>query len=444
MTRHLHEHELLACAESDLSAASEDIRAHLAVCEACRALLEKLRAIDDELRSKDVWILCEDLRAMTIKSLASLLRTAAEVDAARERAATVLRPLLTSPSAFDQAHVTRDARLHSGAGVQLLCDAAEQQRERLPVFGLDLATAASTIASKLLGQRSMYSLLGRAETERAIALIAMGRLSAADDALQRAEVALDKSEDVTDWEYARVHLTRAILSTTAERYAEAIAQATAAAEGFLAAGDVDRYLRARVAQVSALLARRDYTSAAALAEEVLTAAKKSNNKLLLGRAYNNAGLSHDGLGLLDSAMAFYSEAAALWDELDVPVESSRTDWSIASLLLREGMFVEAVEQLALIPPQFEALGMANDAALARLELAEALLLAERPGEVASVLDGVTMHFTHEGLTHSANLAVAYLREAMANDSVSPHLLRYVRSYLEQLSPTKQTPFVPLR
>jgi tetratricopeptide (TPR) repeat protein len=135
------------------------------------------------------------------------------------------------------------------------------------------------------------------------------------------------------------------------------------------------------------------------------------------------------------AIELFTEALALWDELGADTERVRTSWSLAGVEVALGNLDSGIRQLEDVLRQLEALGVVNDSALTRLELAEALLAAGRADEAGPLLRGVVISFVSEGMMRSANLALAYLREAQASGTLTVTHVRYVRSYLEHL-PTR--------
>lgn len=138
------------------------------------------------------------------------------------------------------------------------------------------------------------------------------------------------------------------------------------------------------------------------------------------------------LGDYAVASAYFAESLPLWERLGYQLEVVRAKWSLANILLNTGRVVEAIDDLHEVRTGFEALGVINDAALTRLQLAEALLLDNRAEDVSTILDGVVLNFSAEGLTRNANLALAYIREAVEANTIEPELLRDVRLYLEEL------------
>ena len=109
-----------------------------------------------------------------------------------------------------------------------------------------------------------------------------------------------------------------------------------------------------------------------------------------------------------------------------------------------GDFRNGIEQLDRVRVEFEALGVVNDSALVRLELAEALLVANRPSRVPDLLRNIIVSFASEGMMRNANMALAFLKEALQKRRASVRVVRYVREYLEELSSRPSATFIPPR
>jgi tetratricopeptide (TPR) repeat protein len=161
-------------------------------------------------------------------------------------------------------------------------------------------------------------------------------------------------------------------------------------------------------------------------------AAETDDPMVKARVRHSAGNCYIELGDLEKAESFLLEANALWSALGLDVERVRTGWSLGVLAKARGDIDEAIARIDGARSAFEALGIVNDAAIARLELAEVLLLADRADEVPDVLRNVVVSFTSEGVMRNASLALAYLREAVEAGAVEARLLRHVRTYLVDL------------
>ncbi len=410
-----------------------ELELHLEGCAECRETAEFIRTVDGALEEPTPWEVLADLEnAPPLPP--SLLALAEEIQADQAHARELLAPLLDAPDRFGLAGVDREPRFETSGVVRVLADAAEAFRQKRPQHALALADAAIAIGGRLqaAGRLRSASYLGDALKERAIALATIGRFREAEQGATEAEAAYAADPYATELDLAIVQIVRANICIETDRLPEAETLAAAAATRFRAFGDTERYLNARVLQGNVLYARKDFRHAAAVYEELIPIARKSKLTVVLARALANAGESHACAGSYDAARRYFAESCALWRELGHEAERVRANWSLSNILLNTGDVHEAITGLESVSRDFDALGILNDAALARLQLAEALLVAERPREVPAVLAGVAMTFSAEGLTRNANIALAYLREAVASDRIEVKLIRDVRLYLEDL------------
>src|SRR5258707_15650440 len=87
--------------------------------------------------------------------------------------------------------------------------------------------------------------------------------------------------------------------------------------------------------------------------------------------------------------------------------------------------------------EFEKLGMESEAALAALELAEALLIVRRAERVPQICRTLLDRFTSAGMTSRAITALAFLREAVAVGQAQPTLVRHVYDFLREIPASPQ-------
>jgi tetratricopeptide (TPR) repeat protein len=419
------------------------LESHLDECEQCRGLLAFIEKIDAALREKLPWILSEEFRNQPTRPAPDeLFRLAETIDRERAEARALLPPLLQSPLAFRRAALEKQTALHTSGLVQVLSDTASGLHERQPQFALALADTAISIALTLARRGALRSLgaLGVAWKERANALRLLGRFKDADEALTRAEEAFRKDPGTTAHDLATVWFGRATVYMKSERLQEAGELAAAAARNFLEFGDTARYLNALLVRGSVLYLRGDHAAAASVFEEIAAKARERRDRALLARALQNAAASYAEIRQYAQARRYDIEALAIYDELGLETEKVRTGWTLGSIAVAAGDLDEGIRQLDRARGEFEALGLTNDAALARLEMGEALLLADRPEELRELLRDVVMHFTSEGMMRNARIAIAHLHEALAANRVTPELVRQVRVYLERLPANPNAPF----
>jgi tetratricopeptide (TPR) repeat protein len=402
------------------------------------------KRFEDALRDREPWELAAELE-LPPPDTGALRELATRLDEERTAAQALLEPLLVSLRVFEEAQVERDGRFRTRAAVDALTTAAVNWRERQPAFALVIATAAVTIATKLASVHELRPmLLGSARLERAKALFVIGKYRECEEELVRADAAFGDDPFATEWEHARVSLVRSNIYVETHRPDEAMVEARGAARTFRAFGDTALYLAARMVEGGVLVIQRSFRAAADTLDALAAEALRAGDQLHRARARQTAANCYIELREYETAAAYLFEALTLWDELGLDTERVRTNWSIGVLLLARGEVDSAIERIDQARRSFEALGVVNDAAIARLELAEALLAADRPAEVPDLLRNVVVSFTSEGIMHNARIALAYLREAVEAGAIEPRIIRHVRNYLEELPTHPTSAFTPLR
>jgi len=114
------------------------------------------------------------------------------------------------------------------------------------------------------------------------------------------------------------------------------------------------------------------------------------------------------------------------------------------MLLAQGQTTQALDLLTSLREECEELGTRHDYALMSIDIAEILLVMDRPSEVATTCAGVMAYFQMAGLeqTQAALTAVAYLHEAAAAGQLTRATVSYVREYIEKLATTPLLAFAP--
>ena len=445
--KHYTEAEL-ACYAFDPGAHAEkaEVEAHLAVCPECRDRLAFIERIDDALREPIPWEISDDIRSDKPRIPDALRNRALVIDGEAAAARALLAPLLASPLRFRSARVEDDRRFHTTGAVAALYLAARELTERQPRFALLAANAAVALAVKLAAAGTLRSNLhlGRAYLERSRTLFLIGRYKDAEQSLDQAENTYDQEAEATGWDLASVWLIRANIFVESERMGTGRLLAMAAARQFRIFGDTVMYLNARLLLASALFMEGDYGASAEAAEEIIQLARTRRDTLLLGRALQNCAEAYLLLREYENALPLYLEAYAIWDELGLEIERIRTNWSLATLDTEIGKLDDGIRRLDETYRAFEALGIINDAALARMQLGEALLRAARPQTVPDLLRNLVVNFASEGMMRNARIALAYLHQAIEQNRLNADLVRHVRTYIEQLPFQPNTAFTPLQ
>ena len=426
-----------------LSGDAEAIGQHLAHCHECRGRLEFIDELDDAFRDPETWAAAERLQTRP-QRLEAAMAEYLRIEKEDAHAEALLAPLLKSPIRFHDVDVDADVRFHTAGVVRKLCRAAHARHEKHPQFSLQLAEAASSIALCLPNRnKDRRSVLALAIRERANAFRYLGRFADGLQSLDDAEKLFNRSPGTDPFDVAVVWYIRATIYFETERPAEGVSLARAAAAMFHDYGDVSRELSAVMAEASCVLFSGQPAEAAEAFERVATIARQADDANMLARALQNAGTAH--LSAQDHVKAGqrFLEAESIFDRLGLSTEHARSRWKLASVAVAEGRLSDGARQLAEAQLELSRLRLTNDAALATLEWSEVRLAIDEPEGVADACRAILVEFKSEGMTRNAQVALAYLHEALRSGAATPKVVRHVRSYLEGLASRPSLPFVPV-
>jgi tetratricopeptide (TPR) repeat protein len=409
------------------------VEEHLAGCPECRRALDLIETFDEALRDPLPWELADAMSARrgAPPELLAKARALAQEDAHARR---IVMPLVDSPIRFREAGIDSDPRFFTLAVIRLLCTVANQTHEHQPQFSLMIADTALAISAKLPepSRAKAAWCTGTAWKERANALRYLGRFREAETALDEAEKAFRVGRCPEPFDLAIVSYVRATVYCAMERFDDAIATARIAAKTFYEYGDTRRYLSALMAEgLGYYCADRDLESAR-LMELVANSAREADEIELLPRALANAANSYTRLHDYERAADLYAEALRLLQDLRLPTEEARVSWAIAALKLEMGAYEEGLAALEMSRSRLRQLGMANDSALATLDLVAGLIALGSSDRVPDLCRSISLTFSSEGMMRSAKKALAYLAEAVAQGHATPESVRHVRTYLERL------------
>jgi tetratricopeptide (TPR) repeat protein len=407
--------------------AGSEVGAHIAECDRCRDFVVDEQMLGDFLRDERVWQVA-DIISDDAPADFSRLRTVAEGVAAEDREArALLKEALTSPEAFQKAEVGTRHVYETKGVVRHLCATAKALRDSNPKFARLVAADAARIA-----YRAEWPLLRvDALTELGCALIRLGKLSKAEEVLVAAERSLDAAGQNDLYAKALLWYSRAVVARDLRRFDEALELSEKAAAIFQ---EIDaRMLSATMFMTAAVLfAKRRFAEAAEKMEALLASGHLDAERDMRAMALHNAGAMHLRAGHNEAALLRLSEAAAMFEELGQKTWRATSDWWLALLLTRFGAYEEAAEALETAQAELRRLGLSNEAALAALDLAEALLLIGEKHRAAEVCKEVVLVFTAADMQREANRAVAYIREAIESGAATPQEVREVRFFLEDL------------
>jgi len=190
---HPSEDELALYAfDPNAAADRHDIDSHIATCPRCSAVLTFIRSVDVGCADRDAWEIAEREKPSTRSSILDLAaRLAGEDDEAEE----LLKDFIQNPARVVLANLaTRRKFLTAGVARRLL-RAATEACDREPLDALTFADSAIEVSEALMGypEGATHELRALAHKERANALVALGQLDAALEALDRADRAFSRA-----------------------------------------------------------------------------------------------------------------------------------------------------------------------------------------------------------------------------------------------------------
>jgi tetratricopeptide (TPR) repeat protein len=352
--------------------------------------------------------------------------------------------LLKGPSKWWGTAVANVRGSYTAGMVAVLISRSRSAWTRSPAEALDLVEIALGVAKALGADDYPYDhvvkLRGQALLEKAFFLSFVGRYREADATANLSELLL-KQAPLPFLDLARLDLVRSNIARNTEKYDEAIAFARRAGETYLQFGSRAGWLKARTYEGAALFSRCDYAGAASVwrSMEAYAALLTPEERAML---LHNIGLCACETGDLEEAARSFSRAATEFDRLGFTVNRAKCRYAVGKVLFNSGKAAESIGVLRQSWDELEELGIANDAALAALQLAEALLVVGRVDEVPEICRMLIDRYARDGMHGGAMTALAFLREAIAMGSSSPSLVHHVYLYIRDSTGNESRPFEP--
>jgi tetratricopeptide (TPR) repeat protein len=438
-----HVSEDLLVEYADDPASHPEIEGHLNGCADCWSAVVFYRTLNAELREEEVWAGEEELRSE--RGQKELREFADRIAAEDAEARRVLDRILDSPYRFARANILGKKRYRTGGVVRRLCEAVREEREREPLYAMELAQAAQAIAESLpegyYPSNLVYELRGRTWKEYATICHDLGRYQAGIDALLRAERAYRHLVDPGAG-LAAVNLSRAILLWKLQRYPEALPFVRSAAGEYARRRDITRYIEAQEVEAVILQRTGDHLRAREIYQRAFDAAYDLDDASMKARTARNLGINYRDSGDLGNASKYLLLALQLYEGLGYDLWTARTRWSIARLPLAAGNFREAENRLRIAIRDLEEKSLENDVADAKLDLAETLLMMGHSEEVESICSEVAVFYREAGLVTGALTAAMFLREAAAKRLLRRDHIAHVRAYLAAVREDPELLFAP--
>jgi tetratricopeptide (TPR) repeat protein len=417
----------------------EAIESHIANCAECGATFDFYAVAEKDLGDLAVW-------QPIIGSTAAAMSAYANQCAAEDREADVLlQEYFANPRKAAVANIRNQRKFHTGGVVRRLNARAHAVVASEPLDALIFADLAEVVADVLVDDtypnNAVYELRGTAAKERANALLRLARFDEALEALRRAEGAYDHLRS-SGQGLASVELVRAAVYYQRGELQAAATHVEQAANGFAHQGLERQRMKAVHLRASIKLEALELKDASTTYQQVIDFGQLVNEPELIAKGSYGRANAELGLGNLADAAALFHSAMVILREVGPATDRISTEWGLARVILHGGKASEAVHRLRDVIAQFEAIGMVSDAALAGVDMSEALLVLERWPEIAKVAAHAFRVLKKAGHLTGALTALAYLKEAATKRHLTPEALKVVRAYLRRVEREPDLLFVP--
>jgi tetratricopeptide (TPR) repeat protein len=407
-----------------------DHDSHVPGCETCAGTLESLRDLTSALRDNSVWDERQLSEAPAPKTT-NMLRAFAERTKAEDAAAgPIVAKLIAAPAMLEQHPEWKTAGV-----VRKLLAVVDEKNFSEPKVAADVAALAVEVAESiepgLYPFDTMMKLRALAWRERGYALAYVGSFPESLAALDRTDECLAACS-VSDYDHARSAMYRALIYRELERFNEALALLRDARSVFEKYGDRKRVASAEATQAIVLMGMRRFSEALTIALQISSDAGLDEESR--ASALHNAAWCYRELSRFGDAKRMYAQAIISFEKLGLVSRRAVSRWGIARVLFDEGRIEDSLVLLTEVRAEFEELGMSEDVATASLHAADALLVLQRPAQVADLCRSAIRYFEKAGLAYSqaAMTALAYLREAAEQGTLNPAKVDQVRNFFKIL------------
>lgn len=441
--RHYDDEALIGLVQSDLA----DSDGHLSGCAACSEKLEAFRMIAEALGDASVW----DERQLdpqpVASTIASLRACADRMTDEDQHAECYVSDLLGGPRESWAAKLRHHPEYRTAGVVRKLLETADRALDTMPPDAVEITALATDIAGHLdpadYPSDTVSRLRGAAWRDRAYALFYTGRYLDAERAIFTSERHFCDCL-VSEYELARLGIVKTVILKASDRFHDAAVAAERAANILSGSGDVQRFASAQMARVNVLMAEGRFDDARLILTDLERSLRETAYFDTHARVLSNLGACARNSGRAEEAIHYFELAAALFETIGVVTEALRIRWNSALLVAEAGRFGDAEKRFTSLCKDFRDLGMTSEAALAGLDLAELLLATNRHEDVETICRSSIAAFERSGVSYSARAltALAYIREAAAQRTASPTLIRQVRNYIRSLPEQPNLLFAP--
>jgi len=398
------------------------------------ALLSAMRRLSlEDIRAEDIMELTtEDSGPWRRRRLAKRAKDADVARDVRQRALALARSLTGSPDGWmgrllSAPDLKRDviarALILEGRRVR---DGDPLRAERLFAFAPPLLADAAEVRDE---HRAL--LLGTAQVEQANALRHLGRFPESLPLIELAENGLEGKPNCTH-ELARAWFVRGSVLFKMGTLPEALRWLRRAVNLFTAVDDERRVARVRVVEANVLYEQRLIDAACTLWQEtsrVFAITRDHRNEAVV---WLNLGWCALDLDHADEAKEWLRKAREQFERRKHPGELARSRWGLALHEARYGDRMVGIAWLQKGQEELARLGLALDAAMVYLDIAETMLLPPaRPREAKALCRRLVPLFREAGANREVLRALAHLAEAARADRVTATFLHRLRGDVRQ-------------
>ncbi|HYC89933.1 MAG TPA: hypothetical protein VEO54_12030 [Thermoanaerobaculia bacterium] len=442
MSEHIAYAELSLFAHDKLAVGRErreEIESHVADCAECGATLDFHAAAEEDLGDLAVW------RPIVGSTAAAMSAYANQCAAEDAEADWLLQEFFEKPRKAAVLNVRNLRKFHTGGVVRRLSAKAHEVVASEPLDALIFADLAQAVAELLpddtYPNNAVYELRGTAAKERANALLRLAEFDEALEALERAERAYEHLWS-SGYGLGAVELVRGAVYYERGELREAAKHADLAEQLYAHLGLQRQRMKAVFLRGEIAYESLDYAKSAAIMQQVMQFGEEIGDGSWVARGSYCRALCELELGNLGEAGELFQNALVILREIGPTEDRISTEWGLARVVLVGGNLSDAVRRLRDVTAAFEEIGRVMNAALAGVDLAEALLFLERWDEIVKVASHAFRVLKKAGHLTGALTALAYLKEAAAKRQLTPETLRVVRAYLRRVEREPDLLFAP--
>jgi tetratricopeptide (TPR) repeat protein len=407
----------------------DEIESHIANCAECGATFDFYSVAEDDLGDLAVW---QPIIGSTAAAMSAYAHQCAAEDAEADE---LLKEYFEKPRKAAVTNVRNQRKFHTGGVVRRLNAKAHAVVASEPLEALIFADLAQTVADLLpddtYPNNAVYELRGTASKERANALRRLAEFDEALESLRRAEEAYGHLRS-SGHGLAAVELIRAGVYYERGELKEATKHVELAEHGFEHQGLERQRMKAVLLRGEIAYEALDYAGAAKIFQEIIEFGEKISDARWTARGSYCRAACELERGNVAEAVMLYQTALMIFREIGPVEDRISTEWGLARVALHDGKATDAVRSLRDVITALEQIGTVGNAALAGVDLSEALLVLERWDEIVKVAARAFRVLKKAGNVTGALTALAYLKEAAAKRQLTPEALNVVREYLRRV------------